>query len=157
MADAQKPYLANLEKQLSISQKEDTFRVAALSSIADYYGFLQFDSALVYAFQALELSDKLNYTIGKTKAYRSMFFAYNCQANYPKALEAALNINKLADELLKVSPSFNGRAEYFVGLLNLEMKDYTKARDQFFLALENYKKEGMNERVLRVFTNGQFI
>ena len=93
ITDAQKPYLANLEKQLSISQKEDTFRVLALSAIADYYGFVQFDSALVYALQVSQLSDKLNYTPGKTRAYRSMFFAYNCQGNYPKALEAALNIN----------------------------------------------------------------
>jgi two-component system, NtrC family, sensor kinase len=144
-AVAQKPYLGNLEKQLSATQKEDTFRVLALSAIADYYGFLQFDSALVYALQVSKLSDKLNYTIGKTRAYRSMFFAYNCQGNYPKALEAALNINKLADELAKVNRSFSGRGDYFIGLLNLEMKDFTKAREQFDLALKNYKKSGTPE------------
>ncbi len=145
IAVAQKPYLANLEKQLSAAQKEDTFRVLALSAIADYYGFLQFDSALVYALQVSQLSDKLNYTIGKTRAYRSMFFAYNCQGNYPKALEAALNINKLADELAKVNQSFSGRGDYFIGLLNLEMKDFAKAREQFNLAIRNYKKSGTPE------------
>src|ERR1700712_3484230 len=124
IAQGQSDYLAGLRKQLSISQKEDTFRVRALASLADYYGFVQFDSTLIYAYQIARLSQKLNDNNGKLRAYRSMFFAYNCKGNYPKALEVALNMNKISEDILLKNPNvYTQRGDYFVGLLNLEMKD----------------------------------
>ena len=94
----QNHYLDSLKVQLKNAKNEDTLRVKALSTIADYYGFLQFDSSLLYATQVLRLSEKLKYSFGKYLGYRSMFFAFNCQGNYPKALEAALNIKKIGEE-----------------------------------------------------------
>ena len=94
----QNHYLDSLEIQLRNARNEDTARVRALSSVADYYGFLQFDSSLLYATQVLHLSEKIKYFSGRYLGYRSMFFAFNCQGNYPKALEAALNIKKIAEE-----------------------------------------------------------
>jgi signal transduction histidine kinase len=119
---------------------EDTSRVKALSSMAEYYGFVQADSGLLYAAQVLRLSEKLNYSLGKYLGYRGMFFSFNCQGNYPKALEAALNIQKL-DE---ISKSANDRGPtfpyYFLGLLNLEMRDYSKAKDFFYQAISTQRK-----------------
>jgi two-component system, NtrC family, sensor kinase len=138
----QNHYLDSLELQLENAKKEDTFRVKALSTIADYYGFLQFDSSLLYATQVLRLSEKLKYTFGKYLGYRSMFFAFNVQGNYPKALEAALNIKKHAedskDARTKVTLPY-----YFLGLLNLEMRDYTRAKDFFYKAMSSLREAGL--------------
>jgi hypothetical protein len=70
---AQQHYLDSLRNQLNEAKREDTSRVLALSSVADYYGFVQFDSSLFYATQILELSQKINYTYGKILGYRSTF------------------------------------------------------------------------------------
>jgi len=138
----QNRYLDSLEDQLKKTVAEDTFRVKALSSIADYYGFLQFDSSLLYATQVLRLSEKIKFSFGKYLGYRSMFFAFNCQGNYPKALEASLNIKKLVED------SKDARARvtvpyYFLGLLNLEMRDYQKARDLFYQAMSSQREAGL--------------
>ena len=137
---AQNHYLDSLTEQLKKTTREDTFRVKALSSMAEYYGFVQADSGLLYAAQVLRLSEKLNYPIGKFLGYRGMFFSFNCQGNYPKALEAALNIQKLG-EIAKgdkdKGPTF---PYYFLGLLNLEMRDYTKAKDFFYQAIASQRK-----------------
>jgi len=123
----QQHYLDSLREQLNRATREDTFRVRALSSMADYYGFVQFDSCLFYATKEAELSEKLNYEYGKFLSYRSKFFAYNCTGNYPMALEAALNFERTYEILKNEGRPDVGAPHYFVGVLYLEMGDYPDA------------------------------
>ena len=135
-------YLDSLKEQLKNARNEDTSRVHALSTIADYYGFRQFDSSLIYAGQVLRLSEKLKYSFGVYLGYRSMFFAFNCQGNYPKALEAALNIKKHAE----VSNDIRTRLTlpyYFLGLLNFEMRDNSRAKEFFYMAISSQREAGL--------------
>src|ERR1700729_233781 len=99
VALAQQPYLDSLRQQLDLCKKDDTTRVLALFSLADYYGFLQFDSCLFYAAQTSKLSQKLDYSYGKFLGYMSTFHGLNSQGNYSLALETTLNIQKTAEEL----------------------------------------------------------
>ena len=46
---AQITYFDSLKENLIQTQKEDTNQVIALFYVADYYGFIQFDSCLHYA------------------------------------------------------------------------------------------------------------
>jgi two-component system NtrC family sensor kinase len=142
---SQNRYLDSLELQLKKTQTEDTFRVWALSKIADYYGFVQADSGLLYATQVLRLADTLKFPFGRYLGYRSMFFSFNCQGNYPKALEATLHIKEIVEE------SKDARARvtvpyYFLGLLNLEMRDFPKAREMFFMAMTGQKQAGLRQQ-----------
>jgi hypothetical protein len=127
---AQQNYLDSLQDNLSHSKKEDTFRVLALSSLADYYGFIQFDSCLFYAAQTLRLSQKLNYAYGKFLGYLSTFHGLNSQGNYPMALEAALNMKRTGEELRNDRPWVIAWSFYFTGLLQREMADYPDAIDK---------------------------
>jgi two-component system, NtrC family, sensor kinase len=120
---AQQHYLDSLRKKLNEATKEDTFRVQALSAMADYYGFVQADSCFFYATQTANLSDKLNYEPGKFNSYRSKFFAYNVTGNFPMALEQALKYERAFNHLNKVG----GANHYFVGFLYLEMGNYPDA------------------------------
>ena len=70
---AQQTYLDSLQTELTHSKNEDTTRVLALVLLADYYGFIQFDSCLFYSAQTLELSQKLNYPYGKFLATWALF------------------------------------------------------------------------------------
>ena len=123
----QQSYLDSLRNQLNNATMEDTFRVKALSSMADYYGFIQFDSCLFYATQEADLSEKLNYDYGKFLSYKSKFFAFNCTGNYPMALEAALNFEKTYEQLKNDGRPDVGTPHYFVGVLYREMADYPAA------------------------------
>ncbi len=139
---AQQDYLDSLQDNLSHSKKEDTIRVLALSSLADYYGFIQFDSCLFYSAQTLRLSQKLNYPYGKFLGYLGTFHGLNSQGNYPMALEAALNIRKTGEELRNVRPWVIAWSYYFRGLLNREMADYPDAIDQFHQSLVLQERSG---------------
>ena len=141
-AVAQQTNLSRLQQKLSIAKNEDTIRVFALDSLAVYYGFIQFDSCLFYAAQTTELSQKLNYTYGRFLGYRSTFFALNCQGNYPKALEVAINMQKIAEKLKKDIPWTIATPHYFIGLLNREMANYSNAIDQFQQAIQLWEKSG---------------
>jgi two-component system, NtrC family, sensor kinase len=141
-ASAQHTYLDSLKQRLSHSNNEDTARVSALFSLADYYGFLQFDSCLFYAAQTSELSKKLNYPFGKFQGYFATFHGLNCQANYPMALEAALNALKTAEELKNDKPGVMAQAYYLIGLLYREMEDYPNAISQFRKDIQLQEKIG---------------
>ena len=135
-------YLDSLRDNLIHSKKEDTTRALALSSLADYYGFIQFDSCLFYSAQTLKLSQKLNYTYGRFLGYLGTFHGLNSQGNYPMALEAALNIKKTGEELRNQRPWVIAWSFYFAGLLNREMADYPDAIDQFHQCLYIQEKSG---------------
>lgn len=88
--------LPNLYEQLRLANEEDTVRAYTLDELAEYYGFVRFDSCLFYAAQGLALSQKLIYLYGEMLGYRSMFSTYNCQANFPRALEAGDQVEHAA-------------------------------------------------------------
>ena len=103
VANAQLDFLNGLYHKLNNS-KEDTSKVLVMSDLADYYGFNQFDSCIVYSHKVIELSKKLNYLYGSFRGFRSLFFAYNSRANYPKALEVTLENLKVVEKLKKDRP-----------------------------------------------------
>src|ERR1700749_4847256 len=65
VASAQQSYLEKLMQALDKNPNEDTVRVLALFPVADYYGFIHYDSCFYYASQIMGLSQKLNYPYGK--------------------------------------------------------------------------------------------
>ncbi|MEO9069750.1 MAG: ATP-binding protein [Ginsengibacter sp.] len=139
---AQQHYLDSLRKQLNDTNKEDTFRVKALCLMADYFGFVQFDSCLFYATPAADLSEKLNYEYGRFLCSRSKFFAFNCKGNFPMALEQALNYDRAFEKLNKEGRRSVGTTHYFVGVLYSEMTDYPAAINMFRQTIETNDVNG---------------
>jgi two-component system NtrC family sensor kinase len=139
---AQQSYLDSLKQQLSLAKNQDTSRVLALFSLADYYGFIQFDSCLFYAAQTSELSQKLNYSYGEVLGYWSTFHGLNSQGNYAKALEVALKMEKAADEIKNERPWIMPQVYYFLGLLNREMTEFSESKIQFHKSMETQKNIG---------------
>ena len=109
---AQLDFLNGLYQKLNNS-KEDTSKVLVMSDLADYYGFNQFDSCIAYSNKVVELSKKLDYPYGSFRGLRSLFFAYNSRANYPKALEVTLENLKVVEKIKKDRPSAAASVYFF--------------------------------------------
>jgi two-component system, NtrC family, sensor kinase len=127
---AQPGFLQNLQESLKKS-KEDTNKVNILAALADYYAFNQFDSSIHYAQQTFELSTLLKFDFGTYLGLRSLFFAYNCQGNYPKALKVTLQNQVIAERLRKKRPFTLTTVHYSLGLLNREMGNFPKSIQEF--------------------------
>jgi two-component system, NtrC family, sensor kinase len=128
---AQQSFLDTLQSQLKQSDKETNSRVLALGELADYYGFIQFDSCLFYAAQTLALAKKLNFLYGMNLGYMSTFHGLNCQGNYAEALQAVNNLQNIDEQLIKDTPWVESRPYYLRGVLFSEMGEDSNAIDQF--------------------------
>jgi hypothetical protein len=103
-AFAQKDFVDSLHHQLK-SSKEDTTRVLILSELGNYYAFNQFDSGIFYGEKTIDLSNKLHYPNGNYLGLKCLFFSYNCQANYPKALEVTLQCLRIGEKIRHETPA----------------------------------------------------
>ena len=97
-ADAQTAWIDSVKKTAAI-QKPDTNKVITLNSISDFYAFTEPDSALVYAQQALSLSEKLNYDKGKFWAIVCTNKALYFLGNYTLQLSFAFKAYPLGQKL----------------------------------------------------------
>ena len=118
------------------SPKEDTIKVLALAKLADYFGFNQFDSSILYAQKTIALAEKINYPYGSFLGLRSLFFAYNCQANYSKALEVTLKNDEISTKIKNQWPHAWGTVQYLLAVLNQEMENYSTAISLFKTAIQ---------------------
>jgi signal transduction histidine kinase len=139
---SQKSIIDSLRANLNRSKPESVERATALGGIADYYAFLQFDSCISYSAKTIELSEKINFLYGMYLGYLSSFHGMNCQGNYPKALDAALNLQRVTEKLKKDSPWVYPYASYYTGVLYRAMEDYPRAIAQFKETIELQKKFG---------------
>ena len=132
-------------RQIANNQREDTSKVLALSTLADYYGFNQFDSSIFYAQKTIDLARKINYPYGSFLGLRGLFFAYNCQGNYSRALEVTLQNFKITEKIKDERPFPWAIVHYLLGVLNREMENFPVAISQFQQAIQiSEKAEGPN-------------
>jgi len=134
-------YLENLQGKLQ-EAKDDTSRILAMAKLAEYYGFIRVDSTMFYAGRALDLAEKKNYLYGKCVVQRSIFWAFNSQGNYPKALELAFSNLKFAEQLKYHKLSCMALAHQEIGLVHREMEDYSNAMIHLRESIRLQKESG---------------
>lgn len=76
------------EKILEVlpTMKEDSVKVNKLLKLGDAYAKTDTETAIKYAEQALTLSEKINYTIGKGSSYKLMGQCFARQSDFPNAI-----------------------------------------------------------------------
>src|SRR5262245_39710667 len=75
----------------------DTQKVIILSKLGFSFGFVNYDSSVMYNGKALKLAQDKNYLYGQFVAYDNQFHTYNVIADYTNALRvsvAALGLAK---------------------------------------------------------------
>jgi len=139
-SDAQ-PYFEGLQNKLK-EAGDDTSRILAMAKLAEYYGFIRTDSTMYYASQALDLAEKRHYLYGICVVQRSIFWAFNSQGNYPKALELAFSNLKVAEQLKYHKLSCMALAHQEIGLVHREMEDYINAMIHLRESIRLQKESG---------------
>jgi tetratricopeptide (TPR) repeat protein len=109
-----------------LTEKEDTNTAKKLLTISVRYGQrADYDSSLVYAQKALDLSQGLKYRYGLASAYSTFAIIYKERANYPLSLEnnfVALKIREEMGDKRLIAASLNNIATVYK-----ELKDLPKA------------------------------
>ena len=95
----------------------DSARVFALCELGDYYTWLKPDSALVYVNRAIDLSEKIKFTIGKYLGLRVMCFAAIANGNYPKALEIAFRKLRVLEQYKGFKDPVSWTVSHDIGIL----------------------------------------
>ncbi len=86
-------------KQVIETSENDTSRIRAISSLRFYYTWANPDSALIYAHEALLLSNKFDSDFWKASALTGNSVVLSVMGNYSQALNLALNAKRLGEEV----------------------------------------------------------
>ena len=116
-------YFQKLQSDYEHSEN-DTDRVLALCELGDYYTWLNPDSALVYVSRAIDLSEKIKFTIGKYLGLRVMCFAAIVNGNYPKALEIAFRKLRVLEQYKGSKDPVSWTVSHDIGLLYRVMGNF---------------------------------
>lgn len=115
--------------------KDDTTKIVAMAKLAAYYVQIQFDSTIFYARQTIDLAEKSNYTYGKFLGLLSIYNANNDVGNYSRALEIALQMLHIGEQLKNHRDSILAIAHANIGYVNREMGNYPEAITHFRQAI----------------------
>jgi hypothetical protein len=120
-SNGQQSRLDSLQGELRHA-KNDTVRVTALNFISIYYdGIGRRDSSIYYTTQAIELSEKINYTYGSYLGYSKLAFVLNTTGNFSKAIEMGVKSLKYAEQLKKDPKLYMAESYMLIGGSNRRM------------------------------------
>jgi tetratricopeptide (TPR) repeat protein len=119
-------------KKVLVTAKDDTSKVMLLADIAYAYRNAKPDTSILYAQQALKLSESLNYARGEA---RSLIDIANIIENYnfPKALETYLKALQICEQI--GDQSLISAALGNIGVLYYDQGDYRKALEYNFKSM----------------------
>jgi len=119
-AEAQQPNIDSLRHKLTIA-KEDTSKVMLLVRLSYLYSDFHADSGVVYAQQALDLANELNFEKGVLYAEGNLSLSLEITGNYPLALDYGFKALSLAK---KIKPSLVSWTLSLVAYCYYYMGDY---------------------------------
>lgn len=120
---------------------DDTNKVLLLAETSLEYSKTNLDSSRVFATQALELAEKLEYTYGQLKANNLIGRSYALQNNIPQALRyynTALTIARSQN-----NPARIAAMAVAIGAIYTQNADWDKANEYLTIAREAFEKAGM--------------
>src|SRR5690606_10483900 len=148
---AQQTKVDSLKAILNTHTDNDTLKVAVLLNLSFAINTIDSDSALVYANQALDLSNTLNWTKGKALSYRQKGLVFYYKSDYLNALQfsqnALIQAEPLGNKLLDASIYSN------IGNIYADIGDLEKALTNYQRFLEIAKSQKSAADELTALTN----
>jgi signal transduction histidine kinase len=129
----------------------DSSTVSLLIKISKHYYRTEPDSTLKYAQKALMISNQLNYSLGKGKAYRMIGLAYSGKSELDKSLEQlllALNEFKKAGSISDIGVILTS-----IGIVYRKKSEYDKALEYYLKSLEIIKIENKPKKISTALNN----
>jgi len=151
--NAQNKVVDSLKKEL-LKDLPDTSRISTLTKLAVKCANTDFENALSYGKQALQLAEELNSLEFKAKANSALGYLHRADHKYPEALY-------YYGEKLKIEESRQNNAGIAGGYENIghtyyAMEDFSKAFSFYSKALAIYKKHNL-EGIDGVYNNMAII
>ncbi|MFN8354597.1 MAG: ATP-binding protein [Spirosomataceae bacterium] len=138
---AQSNRIDSLKHKLTVS-KPDTNQVTILNALGFEYRQIKPDSALLFCEKALDLARQLNFTRGEIETLTNLSGLFRIEGDIPKSLEFRLKALKVIEAKLPQMDKvdiWNG-----IGLIYLDINDYSKALAYFRRALASGEEESGN-------------
>lgn len=132
--------------------REDTMHVKALNDLSFEYSLSSnFNDEMIYATQALNLANKINWPKGQATALNNIGGAYEGKANYGEALKnyfASLKIREEIGDKKGIAYCHNN-----IGIVYYEIGNYEDALKNYFTALQILQEIGNKMAVASVYNN----
>lgn len=133
--------LQKLGEVKSTSGREDTTRINYLNALCKQYHLIgQYDTALHYGNDALDLGKKINFPNGIAASYKNIGIIYWSKGNYPIVLEYFFKALKIYEELGNKNGIANTLSD--IGIVYYNQPDYSKALEYYFKALKIMEESG---------------
>ncbi len=140
----------SLRNQLNSHKEEDTIKVNLLNSIGFEYWIIDANESITFGKEALQLSEKLEYTPGLAKANRIIGVAYWAQGNQNKALEYLNTSHKVYNTIADKTGLANTRLN--IGMVYADLKEYEKALHYYEQAINEFTALELKGRIATTFT-----
>ncbi len=144
------PKADSLLTELS-KEKDDTVRVDLLNDLSAELSSENFDEAINYSSQALELAQKIDYQSGLGWAYKNLGMVYYHQGDYAKAFEywpQSLTVFEEAHDTLGIANIVNN-----LGVLYFNQGDNAKAIEYYLRSLQISEKLKDQYRIATALVN----
>jgi signal transduction histidine kinase len=139
-------------KKVLLTEKEDMNKVNTLNEISDELKYnSDFENAMHYANQALQIAEKINFRKGKASAYRRIGSIYFFQNNFPDALKNSYSAVKLYEEI--GDKKSIGFCLAQIGQIEYTLKNYSEALKNYLASLKVLQEAGDEEMIAVLYTS----
>jgi serine phosphatase RsbU (regulator of sigma subunit)/lipopolysaccharide biosynthesis regulator YciM len=139
----------SLKKIIPLYSDKDTVKVDLLSDLAFQVSYLNLDSGIIIAQQALTLSKKLNYAKGAADALNTLGTIYYDKADYKKAIEQYTEARKALED--QRAPSLLVAIYANLANTHIALKDYNNARHFMFEAKKLVDESGSKRALFSIY------
>jgi two-component system NtrC family sensor kinase len=119
-------------------QRKDTTEVRALTAVAFRYTFINLDSAIIIAKEAVNLARRLNFSKGEGFALNILGEDLHTAGDFPQALEALFNALRISREIKDQEMELQSLD--FIGITYVDLGEYRQGLNYLYQAKE------MNDR-----------
>jgi two-component system NtrC family sensor kinase len=148
---AQRPNLDSLQKAYDKNRQDTTLAKIYFFKSMSVFLTTNVDSGLIYSHKALNLSRKIHYEWGEVNALTGIATYQNINGDLPGSLKTTFEALPKAQRLglmRTVAACYNTR-----GLTYSTMRDYAKALDNYYAALQIVEKHHYNDLTVTMLNN----
>jgi len=113
-------------------QKKDTTEIRALTEVAYRYTFINLDSAIIVATEAVHLARRLNFSKGEGEALNILGEDFHTAGDFPQALEALFNALRISREIKDQGMEL--RSLDFIGIAYVDLGEYRQGLNYLYQA-----------------------
>ncbi|HEY1040813.1 MAG TPA: tetratricopeptide repeat protein [Bacteroidia bacterium] len=129
----------------------DTTKIQNLNTIAFEYSYLDLDSGMQLALEALKLAKAIDYKHGQASIYNTIGTIYHDEGNYPKAVESYTTARKYSEAI--GNKHMSGVIYANMGNTYESIGDFSSAKFYMFESLRIFKELGETKRFTSCYLN----